>query len=181
MAGPARRPASPVSTTPLETQGSQMGLQCGKKDASSKEQMELLTTADREVCGSNPCPPTPCWPPGSVPRPGTATSCPACQPQAPGRLRGRPLLPLPPASLLLACTPSLSRSRICPSDTLTTLGDGWRVWGAPALRQRPQQPGNFPGSASEPLRPHEGEASMLCHHYHIVLARRKTGSSRWQV
>ena len=165
------------------------------KTASSKEQMEKLTVVGRAE-GSNLCPPAPASPPGSGPGPPQRDSCPGWQSgPANRRQAGRRAAPTGPsllqASLLL---PFLQRSQICHSDALTKPGNEWRTRETRA-RRGPQQPGNFPDSASEPPplkappppalpsspRPPEERSSVLCHQNRIVLARRKNGSSRWQV
>lgn len=66
---PASRPSGPAAQFPQRL-GSQMGLQCGEKGASSKQQMGELTMVGREVCLLQLCPPTPMEPQGKRPQVG---------------------------------------------------------------------------------------------------------------
>lgn len=155
---PCRRPrpgdpASPGSPIPLETPGLTDGA------CSTENKKRLQRRADGEADrsgqrseGSNPCPPGPPAPQDQAR--ALHSGPPALAVRAAPQTTSRPSLgqppPVPPSPRPLSSLPFLQRSQICHSDALTKPGNEWRTRETQA-RRGPQQPGNFPGSASEPL------------------------------
>lgn len=116
-----------------------MGLQCGEKGASSKQQMGKLTMVGREACLLQLCPPTPLElqgmrpqvsPTQVIPGPNRPVRAPSAQTQA----------------SLSAADPELPHQPHYPHRAMNGKCRACLAWG-----ERPQQSGTFPGWASKPF------------------------------
>lgn len=163
---------------PWGLRGSQMGPQRRADGEAERggQRSEVLTSAH-----------LPCQPP----RPSAAGegSGPGCQSTVQTHRQARPWAATPPAPPSPGPLPSLTflqRSQICHSDALTKPGNEWRMRdagqaGTPATGQFSRLCFRAPPLQPRPPPPHKREAACFCHQNRIVPARRKNGSSRWQV